>query len=87
METKFTEGKWSIIRHGFQNIVAVSSAYIAIVLANHVGKKEAEANAKLISAAPDLLNACRLVMSSPRGETLSFQTLKALHEAIEKATN
>ena len=44
-------------------------------------------NAKLIAAAPDLLNACQLVMKSSRGETLSFQTLTALYDAIEKATN
>lgn len=48
--------------------------------------KKWEANAKLIAAAPDLLNACKLVMSSPRGETLSFQTLTALYDAIKKAT-
>lgn len=48
--------------------------------------KEIISKDKLAAAAPDLLKACQLVMSSPRGETLSFQTLTALYDAINKAT-
>lgn len=49
---------------------------------------EAEANAALIAAAPDLLEACQLVADhcGDHGDERSFRAIKAARAAIAKAT-
>ena len=48
--------------------------------------EEAEANARLIAASPELLEACQAVMSANRGEHLPAEVIIKLAEAISKAT-
>ena len=95
MKAKFTEGEWIIIEKGVQRIIAVNSAYIAMVMPNHVGGEEAEANAKLIAAAPKMLEALieiskgqgRYDMDRLRHAANTIEDMKELAiEAIKEAT-
>lgn len=97
METKHTPGPWIIGKIGgtvisenipeqFKDLKTGhidSEYYGGFLIAESILTKK---DAKLIAAAPDLLDACQSVMESPRGETLSFEVLTKLYDAIKKAT-
>lgn len=59
MEAKHTKGEWKA-RNNDNYCLVYSELHGGITLCNHEGKhkEEHEANAKLIAAAPDLLEAC-----------------------------
>lgn len=67
-KTKHTPGPWTkdsaLIRGTYASIIAQSTTSKAKCIIAHIdsplGKGEAEANAHLIAAAPELLNACKL---------------------------
>jgi len=99
METAYTEPPWAWQKFGDKYCLTAQHGMREIILsANKGGNIEMNQdgilenidpnhpNPKLISAAPDLLEACQLVMKSPRGETLTFDVLNKLYEAIYKAT-
>jgi len=64
METKFTKGEWVVMPCDHAGAIEVSFGDFlgGIKVWHHGGnthtKEEAEANAKLISAAPDMLDVC-----------------------------
>ncbi len=77
METKFTPGPWTI-----EGAAIVTDG---VVLALCSSTKE---NAKLIAAAPDLLEACKQLrqLLDDVGFETEFPELIAAEQAIEKAT-
>ena len=93
METKFTKGKWEITdaRH---DVVNCNNLIIALVydgvnrFTQMEDKNKVIANAKLIAAAPELLNACinsaKTLISI--GVTMEADIMIELENAIKKAT-
>jgi len=57
---------------------------VAVVRDNNMREMQI-ANARLVAAAPDLLEACKAVADSPRGEGLQVEVICQLLEAIAKA--
>lgn len=91
MKTKHTPGPWH--RTGaIKEAINTNDKHIAMVNFSHHGSisdvfgEEHEANAKLIAAAPELLEACQLVALCKRGGHLPAKTVIKLMEAIIKAT-
>lgn len=94
--SKFTEGEWSILDDsrskdgsGYIRIGTKKKSWIAEAKGNHVGpksKKECMANAKLIAAAPELLEACRSALLLFEFENTHGVARLALIAAIKKAT-
>lgn len=88
-ETKHTPGPWHVgdLDKNYQRIVCGEHIEIATCWHHCVGsiEREMEANARLIAAAPDLLEACRYIVEA--GETgdemLAIENARA---AIAKAT-
>ena len=91
METKHTQGEWRVIR---KMNVKSSEGYIcscggkrtSMSINNEIEMNTA--NAKLISAAPDLLNALRSMLSQLENEHVSEfmdEFINEAKEAIEKA--
>ena len=59
METKFIKGEWKISSEGeYLEIIADDTEFICDLGEEYVAFEEEYANAKLIAAAPDLLEAC-----------------------------
>lgn len=94
METKHTPGPWQLERltgdHdiGIRVTGPVVSGYTAFIRTGwpHENQRvEQEANAKLIAAAPDLLEALMTLVSSYDAED-SFAELTVARAAIAKAT-
>jgi hypothetical protein len=97
METKHTPGPWKAqkdfydlwavfadghIENGFKN------PWICQVWDDFTSKEQAEANAKLIAALPDLLEAVALYLCDVENEMLEYNddTYRTAKEAIRKAT-
>ena len=93
MKTQHTAGKWTVVDSGGTVISARESTYVTICKLENLPLRisaEVEANAKLIAAAPELLNACMefdLNVSDlgklPAGYVTAWTHIK---EAINKAT-
>jgi len=91
--TKFTQGEWNISKHGNNDSFGIYAEGggndIAIVKGGNEEGGEAEANSKLIAAAPSLLDCCidtlRILELSPTLDNL-YQRNK-LRAAINKAIN
>lgn len=90
-EFKGTRGPWRVsemrgdlidIRHSDEGIGAIS-LNLAHVVARKTWLKEAEANAKLIAAAPELLEALQEIMDS--NYVLPKELVTLANAAIEKA--
>jgi len=99
METKHTKAQWTLENttgHTLRVTAGAKGFVIAEVtsdcITHFIGNTdEALANAKLIAAAPDLLNACKTVLkckTNQYGETpeLSIDLRTIIENAIEKAT-
>lgn len=95
-ETKHTPGPW-FVQNGFNTIYSfygeTSGLTTAVASALHKqlkgGEEEAGANAKLIAAAPDLLEALKGLVNDVKGkpnDTRYATHLKIAEAAIEKAT-
>lgn len=87
MKKEFTKGEWKVITHNedIGNIyVETSDEVIAkLFFCNTLPRDEAKVNAKLIAAAPDLLEALMAVVAVADRKTDEFDKAK---EAIKKAT-
>lgn len=94
METKNTPGPWRYYTKPQPNgcpIVGDTKGMMVAMLAHTINesdqKETAEANAALISAAPDLLSACEeFVRKCDSGEARSTRSYKQMKAAIAKAT-
>lgn len=93
MNTKHTQGNWNVSKHGNNDSFGIyaegSGNDFAIVKGGNEEGGEAEANAKLITAAPDLLKALAMayafmITDSQHQERNILETIK---EVINKATN
>lgn len=99
METKFTKGEWELaqqsIGFGYYDILTnlddeenwtERTEWVAsTVLVKNMNPEEAEANAKLIAAAPYMFEVCRLLLACK--SDADFQSvIRMAKEAIEKAT-
>ena len=96
--TKFTQGEWNISKHGNNDSFGVyaegQANDLAIVKGGNEEGGEAEANAKLIAAAPDLLKALQMLLSDiefskdvmPMG-AIGQRQIRNAQEAINKAIN
>jgi len=100
METKFTKGEWLIEECPSQlesTITSTNGKRICVVksypgrLFNDPDANERIANAKLIAAAPDLLEACimsrnAIASLANEGSEPATNCLNAIESAIKKAT-
>lgn len=101
-ETKpgFTKGEWSVATNHSRKAGYYPSTLIFnnwnILVADatniHIPKVEAEANARLIAAAPEILAALQRILNCPdlnmdELERESIRAIKQAEKAIQKATN
>ena len=81
----YTKGEWRV-RANCAEVVTGSSCVITLVYDPSTGRfdtEEAKANANLIAAAPDLLEALRTVLSQP--VSLKQEVYTKANEALAKA--
>lgn len=85
----YTKGPWKVTDHnrnGDAYIGADGRPHFAIVEGSPFGFDETEANARLIATAPDLLEACKaMVTDFDLGESSIKTSLKLMETAIAKA--
>ena len=90
-KTVHTPGPWRLSKHQRFDVYAdtppAGLRFIGTTYGNgdmppHIARED-EANARLIAAAPDLLEACRLAIAD--GFELTDKTVDALHNAFAKA--
>ena len=92
MENKFTKGKWHVEHHHeSDNCYYISSEKDIVITTAWQGrafKNEAEYNAKLIAAAPELLDALRTLVNGCLSDSESDKvvSLRKAKEVIKKAT-
>ena len=92
--SKHTPGPWHHTGREFNDVRDSDDELVAVALHLRVGQPErsiheAEANARLIAAAPDLLEAAQQVLSHKRGEDdwlILAVHCRVLEAAIAKAT-
>jgi hypothetical protein len=90
---KHTQGNWEVSKHGNNDSFGIyaegSGNDLAIVKGGNEEGGEAEANSKLIAAAPNLLAALAMAYSfmitDPQHQGRNI--LETIKEAINKATN
>ena len=78
MEFKGTKGVWKLFQEGLQKYVKCGTRYIALV---HYGNEEHNANAKLISYAPEMLEMLELLTT-----VYSADNIEKAKLLIKKAT-
>ena len=90
METKFTKGEWKALKTGLNETCIFSDVdmeHIFKITHNEGSKMQSDANAKLIAAAPDLLEALKLMVARAElrdnNNGIAFRTAQ---QAIKKAT-
>ena len=96
MKTKHTKGEWIVYEWKTEGIdfyhIRIGKKFTDLITTVHrwkgyIDKRECKANAKLIAAAPELLEACHKAM-----ELIRFQNLEdapvvdEIEKAIKKAT-
>jgi len=90
METKYTKLEWQYspmkgtINNCFAAQVWDSNGFSLATISSRYGEEEATANAKLIAAAPELLEAC--IEAEKHHQGLHSEIGGILRSAIEKAT-
>lgn len=94
--TKYTPGPWmrnpgsTNIQCNTRNVGCVSAVdHLALIFADgYIGQEQAEANATLIAAAPELLEACQeFVRKCDVGDARSKRSYEQMAAAIRKATS
>lgn len=81
MSTKYTSGPWKVSKEKTGTYVTnEQDLYLACVGVLEPSPEENEANAKLIAAAPELLEACKLIQNSN-----SWDEVCKAHNLLEKA--
>lgn len=89
MKTKHTAGPWLAHRQQFEIIINTGhpkSPTIGSVFVNLIPSEEAEANARLIAAAPEMLEALRKAESLLTHLEVRGDCIRAVRDAINKAT-
>lgn len=98
METKHTKGEWKVevLKFGFPSSTVLTYGVsvdegdpICGLASKRSNPKEAEANAKLIAAAPELLDALKDVLTvfEERETAIPISTQMKIEQAIKKATS
>lgn len=85
MEKKFSPGKWTSINDGvYCEGNPMGTAYINTKKV-YYGRKQAEANAKLMAAAPELLRLLQLALSDPQRvyETATANSIAKNHKVTD----
>ena len=77
-----TDGPWR--SNGFE-VLARSGVRIANTWSSAISSKEYEANARLIAASPDLLEACKIALDAIERSHWHEITRAAIYAAIKKA--
>lgn len=86
-----TKGPWEVGNWGGDNGYVVRGDGEQIVCEANRALDESKTNARLISAAPELLEACKMALEDLTGPVTSqgikirFETLDKLREALAKA--
>ena len=84
MEFKGTKGKWEKVHTKIQ-VEPENPMRTLTICQVFGGDEESLANAKLISAAPELLEALKLVYGKMTAESYSEQDFDKVEQAIKKA--
>lgn len=88
MSAPHTPAPWRVVEshHADSNdsIRAARGQILAWIEPNDVGGLEAQANACLIAAAPELLDACRALLPLARAAGFRVSTLDDAHQLIER---
>jgi len=82
MEGKYTRGNWSIRQYGMSLLIETDETLIAS-LERWTNGKDQEANAKLIAAAPELLEACYAFVNARVSKTMGYYSEEQI-DAIDK---
>lgn len=89
-QAKHTPGEWRVERTNFRHEIVAGNTWVAIVLHARESaqapesREEQEANARLIAAAPELLEACKaLIDELKRYEVVRPQAADAVRRAEE----
>ncbi len=84
---KHTPGKWKVLRRGSDNAEVVGPRYEIALLNGYVEEDELMANARMIAAAPDLLEALQFAKSLLESSILwTSYTDERISPAIDRAT-
>lgn len=87
METKHTKGEWTATQTSISDSNGVIATAYVNTVKRYIGKQEAEANAKLIAAAPDLLEALLAIRNYSNAFNECPPKMKdCINNAIKKAT-
>lgn len=89
MKTKHTPGPWeAVIYDGAFDQPLIKSDHVVIGRVHGMEDRQHEANAKLIAAAPELLEACLNSFKTFHsiGCTMEAEIMQQLESAIKKAT-
>lgn len=85
MTSKHTPGPWERRHLTIMGQTSVQDAYQKVAsVHNDKSLENAEANARLIAAAPDMLAA--LVLAESYADVMGVMTVQAIRDAIAKAT-
>lgn len=84
-EFKGTKGEFKVEMLGYAYKVATDEILIADIHGNN--EEEAEANAKLIAAAPELLAALQMIINATHDDSYMEDAIKYAEKAINKALN
>ena len=88
MATEHTSGPWGRNikpARKYSTIYAGRNTHVAHLETNGLADAEIEANANLIAAAPELLEACEAALAPSNRVHLGFNALDLLEAAIAKA--
>jgi len=84
MENKHTKGEWEVTQ--MLNVISKENGKMICATQSNMHSLEIEANAKLIAAAPDLLEAALQIKNEIDTDGLLQGSYEKLLEAIDKAT-